>query len=442
MAIYSLGGLEKHIPRVELSYTAYFVLVYSLCLLPAAVIVLLSISGRPEPGQPRGCRRIGLRIRSNLADEHDEHYESGTSQEEGDKRGDRWRVKSLWIYPVKSCRGVELNVGNVMSSGMEYDRLFSFAQLKNSSVNASKEEKRALEWEFVSQRTHNLLAKVKTEIWIPDPSSPTYSPEYEEVQSGGVIVVTYPDKRAEAGGILQWFAVMRLGDELERSFMIPLHPTAEQRKRNGYTMEKMTIWKDCPMALNMTSSVPPGLESFLKDSLNARYPLGLFRVAPDHHREVFRCAPRKEQLGYQPVVGFVDAYPLHILNVASVHDVARKLDGKGLRLSCLQFRANIIVTGPQAYDEDAWKRIRIGDFDYHVVCRTARCKLPNTDQITGEKHPSEPDETLRSFRCIDAGAGKNACLGMMMVPSKEESKIKVGDIIEVVDVGEHYYIKQ
>jgi uncharacterized protein YcbX len=112
------------------------------------------------------------------------------------------------------------------------------------------------------------------------------------------------------------------------------------------------------------------------------------------------------------------------------------------RLSAARFRANLIITGPEAYHEDTWRRIKIGYYEYDVSCRTVRCKMPNVDQVTGERHPSEPDKTLRSFRSVDAGAPNLGCLGMQMVPVAKESALRVGDEITVLEVGEHEYIKQ
>jgi uncharacterized protein YcbX len=113
------------------------------------------------------------------------------------------------------------------------------------------------------------------------------------------------------------------------------------------------------------------------------------------------------------------------------------------RLSAARFRANLIITGPEAYHEDTWRRIKIGYYEYDVSCRTARCKMPNVDQVTGEHHPSEPDKTLRGFRAIDAGAGSHiGCLGMQMVPISTESALRVGDEVTVLEVGEHENIKQ
>ncbi|MCJ1370607.1 hypothetical protein MMC20_001820 [Loxospora ochrophaea] len=441
MPLYKLIGLDKYIPKIQLSYTGFF-FVYLLCLVPALAVALISLLGRRnEFWQPKGCRKLGLRIKSNLADEHDKKYSQRSMESEAVTDGSTWTVKSLLIFPVKSCQPVELNRHSVIATGMQYDRQFSFAQLKGTEDEVQK-------WEFVTQRTLPLLAKVRTEIWVPDESSPTYSPKQPDVRSSGVIVMSFPCREKGWKGIVQWMISRLRGGEPEKSFRVPYNPTPDQISKKGYAKEQMTIWKDSPQALNMVGSFPQELATFL----GARKPLTLFRVDQDHWREVFRCAPRKGELGYQPITGFADAYPLHIINLASVHDVQREVyedaREKGVppkeipKIGALRFRPNMVITGPKAYEEDSWKRIRIGGYEYHVACRTARCKLPNVDPTTGVKHAREPDQTLRRFRCIDEGAGNNACLGMQMVPALEKAEIRVGDVVEVLETGEHFYLKQ
>jgi len=427
MSEQELSGLRSIIPQSDQGHLILLA-ICGFCLIPAFAVLFLSYTNSQDP-PPRGCRRLGLRGQSNLADEFTQSESSV------------WRVKSLWVYPVKSCRGVELDRGAVISTGLEYDRVFSFAQLKSPfpvSASTSDAEKSAHKWEFISQRHFSSMALVKTELWIPDPVSPTYSESLPEVQSQGMIVMRFPYQQDGLRGFMARAATILTGQESEKTFRIPFNPTAEQIKRNKYFLEEMKIWKDSPQALNMTTALPPEL----KYTLGVRNPIGLFRVANDHLREVFRCAPRKEQVGYQPVTGFADAYPLHIMNLASNQDVARRVSESLPRLSVLRFRPNIIVTGPRAYEEDSWKRIRIGEYEYHVSCRTARCLLPNTDQTTGEKHPREPYKTLQTYRRIDEGAGKHHCLGMQMVPALENSEIRVGDGIEVLETGEHFYLEQ
>jgi hypothetical protein len=63
--------------------------------------------------------------------------------------------------------------------------------------------------------------------------------------------------------------------------------------------------------------------------------------------------------------------------------------------------------------------------------------------ITDERHLLEPDRTLRKFRNVDAAACNNiGCLGMQMLPILQESMIRVGDKVTVLQSGEHFCIKQ
>ncbi len=442
--LFRATGLHKYIPHVE-SVTGYIAVV-SCCFIPALVYVLFHILNvNDQRVEPRGCRKLGLRIPSNIADEYDPRYAKGLSQPPAGET-QIGRVKSLWIYPVKSTKGVELNRGEVVSTGMEYDRQFSFAELKSkfpmSSIDPTPKEG-IHTWTFLTQRQSPKLARVKAEIWVPDTSSPTYSRKEPNVQSGGLLIIRYPWIREGLWGNLDRLATL-IGNEPHHSVSIPFNPTQEQIEANGYTMDVMKIWKDNPNSICLGTTESPNAKRYLEELrffLGVANPLALFRIPPDNPRRVFRNAPKQEELGYQPVVGFADSYPLHILNLASVRDVGAHLPKSSPKLTILQFRGNIIMTGPKAYAEDSWRRIKIGDYEYYVTSRTGRCKLPNVNQITGIANDAEPDKTLRSFRCIDAGAPKVACLGMMLVPAEENAVIKVGDAIELLETGDHFYLK-
>jgi uncharacterized protein YcbX len=51
----------------------------------------------------------------------------------------------------------------------------------------------------------------------------------------------------------------------------------------------------------------------------------------------------------------------------------------------LRFRPNLVIEGSEAYAEDSWKRIRIGDVEFRVVKPCARCILTTIDPQTGER---------------------------------------------------------
>ncbi|KFY18582.1 hypothetical protein V493_08498 [Pseudogymnoascus sp. VKM F-4281 (FW-2241)] len=420
------------------------VLFTTLLLICAPLVIALGIyASSASEEQPRGCRKLGIKTKSNLSNEFDKKFALGWPLSTSEVPAKRWTVQSMWIYPVKSCRGVELDHADIITTGMKYDRQFTFAQLKNSVPITETDEKKqtARTWEFITQRKFPRLATVKVEVWVPDHSGEGYHPDCDDVEGGGVVVIRFPYQQPGWRGKLEKMQAVLKGSVPERQFRVPFDPTPSQVQKAGYKYENVVIWKDTVNALNLEMDVPKELKEYLGVSNK----LSLLRVDNSALREVYRCAPKAEDLGYQPVTGFQDAYPLHIMNLASVRDLEQKMpQAKGVpQLSARRFRANIIVTGPEPYEEDTWKRIRIGSYEFAVSCRTARCKLPNVNPTSGEVHASEPDRTLRRVRNVDAGAGKYVgCLGMQVVPISKESVMDVGDEIIPLEYGEHVYVNQ
>ena len=68
-----------------------------------------------------------------------------------------------------------------------------------------------------------------------------------------------------------------------------------------------------------------------------------------------------------------------------------------------RFRPNLVVRGTAPYEEDLWKRIRIGDVELAVVKPCSRCAIPTTDQETGERDGKEPLRTLATYRKTELG---------------------------------------
>ncbi|KAK7522513.1 MOSC domain-containing protein [Phyllosticta citriasiana] len=431
-----------------------FSLIFSLLALAATAVYLDTRRESNRPPPPAGCRRLGIDPeRSNFRDQFDSKY--GKDLAQGD--GTTCRVKALTIHPIKSCYPVELSHGEVVGAGMRYDRQLTFAQLTSSLPKADDpEHKVSHQWTFMTQRANRNMAKIKTEMWVPDPSSPTYSPDSEWVKNEGCIVVSFPYVEDDKSSLI--YKLERMGNSIRRKvlrqnvdchgprvyFRVPFHPSVERIKEKGHTFESVKIWTDCPVALNMGIEIDPEILEKLRYALGMSNPVTLMRIDPNCYREVFRCAPRKgEGVSYQPIIGMQDAYPVHIMNFASVQDLAGRVGNAIDKLDARRFRANIYVTGAPAFSEDHWKVIRIGKVRFHVSCRTARCMLPNVNPETAERHPAEPNKSMKAYRVIDEGANPHACLGMQMVPfSNDMQEIKVGDEVVVEEVGEHFYIKQ
>lgn len=439
-----MSGLDEQVnilSKLSSSSPWKALLISVVCIIfPAltwAVVVFIRV--RWQRRQFPGCKLLGVeKNKSNISDQYDKRY----SKSSDSNIAQGWRVKSLWVFPVKSCRGIELQYGKVIKTGMAYDRQFALAQLLKIS-DKSDPSKVEQQWKFITQRERPQMARVRTEIWIPDPSMPEYSPGRCFTESQGLLILLFPIEKG-FWGLISRLIIKLGGTGLEIPFRLPWNPSPAQIKTRGYKVEKMAIWKDSPDSLQMGSTLvrhDNQVMEKLREFLDITNPLAIFRVPADPVRNLYRCAPKKEELGYQAQVGFQDSYPLHIMNLASVHNLSSRLAFGTPPLNVLRFRPNIIITGPEVYDEDDWQKIKIGSKLYFVCSRTSRCKLPNVDPITGVKNAVEPDKTMRSFRTIDAGAPNKACLGMQMVPASEEGEIGVGDCIEVLQRGEHFFLK-
>ncbi|XP_053677918.1 mitochondrial amidoxime reducing component 2-like isoform X1 [Anopheles nili] len=112
-----------------------------------------------------------------------------------------------------------------------------------------------------------------------------------------------------------------------------------------------------------------------------------------------------------------------LFNEASVADLNQRLENK---VTSLQFRPNFIVRGPEAYAEDRWRWVRIGEtiFRYEKPC--LRCIFTTIDPESGVAHPDkEPLRTLKQYRQIPS-LGESPALGIHL-GVRRAGEVKVGD---------------
>ncbi|MBU0521281.1 MOSC domain-containing protein [Pseudomonas sp. B14-6] len=114
---------------------------------------------------------------------------------------------------------------------------------------------------------------------------------------------------------------------------------------------------------------------------------------------------RTTQAGYgrnDDQVAFADGFPLLLIGQASLEDLSKNV---GRPLEMLRFRPNLVIEGSEAFAEDNWKRIRIGDVEFRVVKPCSRCILTTIDPQTGERSSDrEPLATLQKYRSQADGA--------------------------------------
>ncbi len=140
------------------------------------------------------------------------------------------------------------------------------------------------------------------------------------------------------------------------------------------------------------------------------------------------------------IVSFADGYPFLLIGENSLNDLNEKLETK---LPMNRFRPNIVVSGSEAFAEDRWKKIRIGETVFRSTKPCARCVITTIEQTKGEFDGKEPLKTLATYRkaadlfpneleALDLD--KNYVLfGQNLVAENFGGKIKVGDEIEILN---------
>jgi uncharacterized protein YcbX len=114
-------------------------------------------------------------------------------------------------------------------------------------------------------------------------------------------------------------------------------------------------------------------------------------------------------------VSFADGYPLLITTISSL-DALNSLIARGKHpaegpLPMNRFRPNVVVDGTNAWAEDGWRRIRLGEVTFRVVKPCSRCVVTTTDQETAERG-REPLRTLSRHRRF----GDKLVFGQNLVP--------------------------
>ncbi len=122
-------------------------------------------------------------------------------------------------------------------------------------------------------------------------------------------------------------------------------------------------------------------------------------------------------------VGFADGFPFLLLSEASLDDLNARLDEP---VPVDRFRPNIVVAGCAPYDEDRWRRVRVGDVGFRIVKPCSRCAITTVDQGSGERG-KEPLRTLASYRRI----GDEVFFGQNAIPDAT-GLLRVGDTVEVL----------
>lgn len=209
------------------------------------------------------------------------------------------------------------------------------------------------------------------------------------------------------------------------SIFVPFIPTGNERVR---TM----VWgSDCE-GIGYSSEV----DEWFSRAIGAKCRL---IYMPD---DEFRPVNSRFNAG-DDIVSFADGYPLLAIGEASLRDLNSRMPDAPVEMR--RFRPNLVIAGSEAFAEDKWADINIGDAGFRAAKPCARCVMTTIDPDLGEFDGKEPLKTLATYRRAKQvfpdryesnGHGPNDVLfGMNLIPINAGVEIKVRDKV-IINTGD------
>ena len=295
------------------------------------------------------------------------------------QQGKKWkkvgRVSELFLHPVKSMKGVSLR------------QLFATRKGMRSCVYSK---------------------------WLFDRS-------FLVIQPGGNMMTA----RQEPGLVTITVEVLQHSIVLSGPGMSPITFPIPTDLNKGI---ECFVWGEKTFGLDCGDEVSQWLSKFF----NKEYRLVFHSPEITGRKVVARDNMRNSKFANAGNIMYHDGTPGHLLSEASLTDLNSRITKK---VNAKWFRPNIVVNGCNAYDEDSWVHIKIGQAEFQYVRDQFRCILTTVDPETGSKSEDQnPLKTLRSYRQLreeDRAAWKGSPPFGIGLAVTKEGVITVGDDVYI-----------
>lgn len=173
----------------------------------------------------------------------------------------------------------------------------------------------------------------------------------------------------------------------------------------------------------------------LSEVWGTQFPSWVANDAVNHWlSEIFQRSVQLRWLGENPArcvqnfgehpMSFADSNPLLLTSEKSLKQVNQ---WSPVPVTMPQFRANIVIDGVQAFEEEQWKKVKIGEVVFQVARCCTRCILITRNLETLELDPdAEPFRTLKKQHTNEQG---KPIFGIHLVP-QNSGVIRVGDLVQ------------
>ena len=185
-------------------------------------------------------------------------------------------------------------------------------------------------------------------------------------------------------------------------------------------LRTVSVWKSENLLAEDCGDAPA---AFLSDFLGTR--CRLVRSGEKFLRPVLKPAALAGD-----IVSFPDTVPFLVISEASLADLNDRLVARGEEvLPMNRFRPNFVITGCDAFAEDTWPRLRIGEIVFRAGGPCVRCPITTTDQLTAERG-KEPLRTLASYR-RNANSSTDVNFGQNLIHETKSGTLRLGDAVEI-----------
>ncbi|KAI9012280.1 MOSC N-terminal beta barrel domain-containing protein [Hyaloraphidium curvatum] len=325
------------------------------------------------------------------------------------------RVGSITIFPVKSCKGIDVSEARISDCGFPLDRNWV---LVTATGNAEKP------WEIHTLRESPALALVETAIEFDDA---VLKPGVGGYQDGGHLVLRAPGMQEAR---VRFPREKKDGDAPATYFMFIGDNQGLDEGDEVAKWFSQYLGKEVRLMVQDPDFVRPTLDRY---------------TPPAASFETTSAFPDP----YAPQTANSDAFPFMILSTASFAALGRMLSsdaaekGQSLEAANLsdrrRFRANVVVDNGQdpaeAFEEDGFKRVALGGEEFLGTMNCTRCTVPLADPDRGVA-TRQPLLTLQKHRrgIWTLGPAK-ACFGVYAFAKKRGGLVHVGDEVRVLEWG-------
>ena len=267
------------------------------------------------------------------------------------------RLTGIYIYPVKSLRGVRLEHVTLENGRLPGDRLWILVDANGR---------------FMHQRDFPQMARVAAAI----------TPLGMRVSTDGL-----PD--------------------------LPVsRPDPSRASESTLSLSHVRLWRRSAPVTHTSREA----DEWFTEALGVRCHLMAFVPG----------APALTVPDYEVHSSLQDATPFHLTSEDSLADLNGRMASP---VPMNRFRPNLVVRGAEAYAEDRWHRIAIGEHVFRWIKPCTRCVMTTTDQETGSRDRREPLFTLSTYRRL----GSEVVFGHYMVADTLAGPLRTGEQVSILE---------